>query len=79
MTNYETFNDADSECANMFPPQCGVGGICGKPRLSSLPCQQREGWGRWRTLAEVNGPSTDRTFLASICAEHLVDGLRVAD
>jgi putative transposase len=36
MTKSETFYGADPQCANMFPPQCGAGGICGKPRLSSL-------------------------------------------
>jgi hypothetical protein len=61
MTNCETFCDADPECGNMFPPLCGVGGTCGKPRLSSLSWQQLESWRRWSKLAELNGAKTDRT------------------
>jgi hypothetical protein len=30
LTKSETFYGADPHCANMFPPQCGAGGICGK-------------------------------------------------
>ncbi len=62
MTNCETFCDADPECANMFPPQCGAGDICGKPRLSSLSWRQLECWRRWSKLAELSGAKTDRTF-----------------
>jgi hypothetical protein len=61
MTNCETFYDADPECSNMFPLLCGVGGTCGKPRLSSLSWQQLESWRRWSKLAELNGAKTDRT------------------
>jgi hypothetical protein len=61
MTNCETFCDADPLCGNMFPPQCGAGGTCGKPRLSSLSWQQLETWRRWSKLAELNGAKTDRT------------------
>ena len=61
MTNSETFCDADPECANMFPPPCGAGGICGRPRLSSLSWQQLECWRRWPILAKLNGTKTDRT------------------
>jgi hypothetical protein len=61
MTNCETFYDADPECANMFPPLCGLGGTCGKPRLPSLSWQQLESWRRWSKLAELNGAKTDRT------------------
>jgi hypothetical protein len=43
------------------PPLCGVGGTCGKPRLSSLSWQQLESWRRWSKLAELNGAKTDRT------------------
>ncbi len=65
MTNSETFCDADPECANMFPPPCGAGGICGRPRLSSLSWQQLECWRRWPILAKLNGTKTDRTILSS--------------
>jgi hypothetical protein len=40
MTKSETFYGADPQCANMFPPQCGAGGPCGEPRLSSLSWQR---------------------------------------
>ena len=60
MTNFETSCAADPVCANMFPPQCGAGGICGKPRLSSLSWRQLERWRRWREFAELNGAKTDR-------------------
>ena len=62
MTNCETFYDADPECSNMFPPLCGVGGTCGKPRLSSRSWRQLESWRRWSKLAELNGAKTDRTI-----------------
>jgi hypothetical protein len=68
MTNCETFYDADPECGNMFPPLCGVGSTCGKPRLSSLSWQQLESWRRWSKLAELNGAKTDRTALGRIKA-----------
>jgi putative transposase len=51
---------ADPICANMSPPQCGAGGIGGKPRLSSLSWRQLESWRRWSKLAELNGAKTDR-------------------
>src|ERR1700733_9162596 len=60
MTNFEIFCDADPECRNMFPPQCGVGGIGGKPRLSSRSWQKLECWRRWPEFAELNGTKTDR-------------------
>ena len=60
MTNFETSCDADPVCANMFPPQCGAGGTCGKPRLSSLSWRQLECWRRWREFAELNGAKTDK-------------------
>jgi hypothetical protein len=62
MTNCETYYDADPECGNMFPPQCGAGGIGGKPRLSSLSWQLLESWRRWSKLVELNGAKTDRTI-----------------
>jgi len=65
MTNFETFYDADLECANMFPPRCGVGGICRKPQLSSLSWRRLEYWRRWPTPVELNGARTDRTLGAA--------------
>ena len=65
MTNCETFCDADRVCADMFPPQCGAGGIWGKPRLSSLSWRQLECWRRSSKLAELNGAKTDRTAICT--------------
>jgi hypothetical protein len=74
MTNCETFYDADRECANMFPPQCGAGGICGKQQLSSLPWRQLDCWRLWQRLAELNGAITDRTVYNALCSD-----IRLAD
>jgi hypothetical protein len=60
-TNSETSCGADPECANVFPPQCDAGGICGKSRLSSLSWRQLECWRRWLKFAELSGMKTDRT------------------
>jgi hypothetical protein len=59
MTNCETFYDADRECANMVPRQCGAGDICGKQQLSSLPWRQLDCWRRWQRL--LNGANFDRS------------------
>ena len=70
MTNCETFYDADPICANMFPPQCGAGDICGKPRLSSLSWRQLEWWQRWQEFAELNGSKTDKAERPAPAAAH---------
>jgi hypothetical protein len=60
-TKSETFYGVDLQCANMFPPKCGAGGICEKPRSSSLSWQQLESWRRRRKRVDLNDARTDRT------------------
>src|ERR1700677_5008014 len=75
MTNCETFYDADPERGNSFPPLCGVGGTCGKRRLSSLSWQQLGSWRHSRNLSnstarkltEPHRPAHDST------GEHVED------